>query len=128
MADIPSQSLEKDAATPNRSKWLWGLLGLASVAALGVAVSRSVASKSSKTSRPPSDWQLINRIDAELSRAGVGGVEVYLRQRKVVLIASAERRDELRRAVEVVERIDGVQLIDALIRDAAPLSDSLTKP
>lgn len=122
-----TSSSEKDTSAPRRSKWLWGLLGLASVAAIGLVVSRSATSKSSKVSGPLSDLQLINRIDAALSQAGISGVEVYLRQQKVVLIALPDCREELQRAVDVVQHIEGVQLIDALIRDTTIFSDSAAK-
>jgi hypothetical protein len=114
-----------DTSTQTRRKWFWGILGIASVAALGIAFSRSFLPKSSKT-QALSDWQLLHRIDAELSRSGVNGVEVYLRQRKVVLIAAPEQREQLRRAVEVVQRIKDVELIDALIRDTPVPSHSTT--
>jgi hypothetical protein len=114
-----------DASTPTRRNWFWGILGIASVAALGIAFSRSLLPKPSKT-QALSEWQLLHRIDAELSRSGVDGVEVYLRQRKVVLIAAPEQREQLRRAVEVVQRIKDVELIDALIRDTAVPSHSTT--
>lgn len=67
------------------------------------------------------------RIDAALSQAGISGVEVYLRQQKVVLIALPDCREELQRAVDVVQHIEGVQLIDALIRDTTIFSDSAAK-
>ena len=114
-----------DTSTQTRRKWFWGILGIASVAALGIAFSRSFLPKSSKT-QALSDWQLLHRIDAELSRSGVAGVEVYLRQRKVVLIAAPEQREQLRRAVEVVQRMQDVELIDALIRDSPIFSHSTT--
>jgi hypothetical protein len=114
-----------DTSTPTRRNWFWGILGISSVAALGIAFSRSLLPKSSKT-QALSEWQLLHRIDAELSRSGVNGVEVYLRQRKVVLIAAPEQREQLRRAVEVVQRIKDVELIDALIRDTPVPSHSTT--
>lgn len=84
---------------------------------LGIMVSRKMGSQPSQSKPAVSDWQLIARLDAALSEAGIYGVEVYLRQQKVVLIAPPAYRAQLERAVKVVQNLEGATLIDALIRE-----------
>lgn len=95
-------------------RWLWGALGVVGAAVLGIMVSRKMGSQPKLAA---SDWQLIARLDAALSEAGIYGVEVYLRQQKVVLIAPPAYRAQLERAVKVVQNLEGATLIDALIRE-----------
>lgn len=103
-------------------RWLWGALGLAGAAVLGIVVSRKMNQATDKPKPARNEWQLISRIDAALSEAGIYGVEVYLRQQKVVLIAAPQYRAQLERAVEVVQNLEGATLIDALIREESAIA------
>ncbi|MCS6988734.1 MAG: BON domain-containing protein [Chloroherpetonaceae bacterium] len=113
-------------------KWVWGAIGIASAFALGVALSRrGLPSFSRKTTRSPkpfsetlaAEWQLIEKIDRALAKARITGIEVYVKNGKVLLVAPAEHQRFLADARDVILAVEGVQRVETSVKET-PLSAS----
>ncbi len=123
-------------------KWIWGAIGIASALALGVAVTRrglpfrlrkekSTEKHASEKSALPStliaEWQLIEKIDRVLQKSHIEGIEVYVKNGKVLLVAPPEQQHDLLDARDLILALDGVQSVETSIKaPSAPSSVSTT--
>ncbi|MFN3345105.1 MAG: hypothetical protein ACK412_05600 [Chloroherpetonaceae bacterium] len=117
-------------------KWIWGAIGITSALALGVAVSRRGLpfllrkEQSSKKSALPaaltSEWQLIEKIDRVLQKAHIEGIDVYVKNAKVLLVATPEQRHDLSDARDLILALDGVQSVETSVKEPSISSSSST--
>jgi len=140
--DIPSQ--ESPTALVSNSpfsgfskKWIWGAIGIASALVLGVAVSRRglpfrqrKENRSEKSALPKTmtaEWQLIEKIDRALQKSHIEGIEVYVKNGKVLLVAPPEQQHDLSDARDLILALNGVQSVETSIKaPSAPSSVSTT--
>ncbi len=104
-----------ETRTNNTRKWLWGLLGLASAAVVGIVISRKSPLKR-ETKPPVTDWQLIGRIDDALSQADISGIDVYVNGGRVMLITEAGSGADILRAKSIVAALQGVEAVDVVAK------------
>ncbi len=118
-------------------KWIWGAVGIASALALGVAVSRFGfpfrlrKEKSYEKSELPTaltaEWQLIEKIDRALQKAHIKGIDVYVKNGKVLLVATPEQQDDLSDARDLILVLNGVQSVETSVKEPfVPSSTSTT--
>jgi hypothetical protein len=104
-----------ETRTTNTRKWLWGLIGLASAAVVGVVISRKPPLKR-ETKPPVADWQLIGRIDHALSQADISGIDVYVNGGRVMLITEAGSGVDILHAKSIVAALPGVEAVDVVAK------------
>ncbi len=123
--NIPSQESFTVASSMSDKlpkKWIWGALGVVSALALGVAVSRrglsfiwrkgSSAAKNKLSNTLTAEWQLIEKIDRVLQQSHIKGIDVYVKNSNVLLVAAPEREQDLLDARDLILAIDGVQSVE----------------
>jgi hypothetical protein len=142
LPDTPSKKspiISSSTKVSNRfsKKWIWGAVGVASALVLGVAVSRFGLpfrlrkEKSSEKSELPTaltaEWQLIEKIDRALQKAHIEGIDVYVKNGKVLLVATPEQRDDLSDARDLILVLNGVQSVEISVKEPfVPSSTSTT--
>ncbi len=107
-------------------KWIWGAIGIASALALGVAVSRRGLPFFSRKEKPrdketfptslTAEWQLIEKIDRALQTAHIQGIDVYVKNGKVLLVATPEQQHDLLDARDLILALDGVLSVETSIK------------
>ncbi|MFQ3596938.1 MAG: hypothetical protein SNJ55_00130 [Chloroherpetonaceae bacterium] len=130
--DIPSKETPMTSGSSSASsgfskKWIWGAVGIASALALGVAVSRlglpflSRREKSAENAALPSaltaEWQLIEKIDRALQKSHIEGIDVYVKNGKVLLVATHEQQNDLSDARDVILALEGVQSVETSVKE-----------
>ncbi len=135
--------ISSSSSAPSRfsKNWIWGAIGIASALALGVAVSRfglpfrlrkekSPEKPSEKSELPTAltaEWQLIEKIDRALQKAHIKGVDVYVKNGKVLLVATPEQQDDLSDARDLILVLNGVQSVETSVKEPfVPSSKSTT--
>ncbi len=130
--ETPEISNASSAFSMFSRKWIWGTVGLISALALGVAVSRfglplrlrrdkSSEKKSSEKSAVlptalTAEWQLIEKIDRALQKAHIEGIDVYVKNGKVLLVATPEQQHDLSDARDVILALEGVQSVEISVK------------
>lgn len=127
-------SNQNDSSSRFSKKWIWGAIGIASALALGVAASRrglpflSRRDKTSKKSALPTtlttEWQLIEKIDRALQKRRIEGIDVYVKNGKILLVAAPEYQRELADARDLIFSIEGVQSVETSIKETSTSSTS----
>jgi hypothetical protein len=130
--EIPTMFGSGSTSSRFSKKWVWGAIGIASALALGVALSRrglpflSRKEKDSKRSALPptltAEWQLIDKIDRALQKARIKGIDVYVKNGKVLLVATHEHRRDLSDARDIILAIDGVCSVETSIKESSAQS------
>lgn len=135
--DTPSKEISTISSSNNTSsglskRWLWGAVGIASALALGVAMSRlglpflkrneKPFKKSALPTALTAEWQLIDKIDRALQKSHIEGIDVYVKNGKVLLVASPEQLHDLSDARDLILALDGVQSVETSIK--APFAES----
>ncbi len=135
---MPSQETPTTSESSRFSKkWIWGAIGIASALALGVAVSRrglpflSRKEKTSGNSALPTtltaEWQLIEKIDRALQTAHIQGIDVYVKNGKVLLVATPEQQHDLLDARDLILSLDGVQSVETSVKSSLETSPTVRK-
>lgn len=118
-------------------KWIWGVIGIASALALGVAVSRRGLPFFSRKDKPrdkatfptslTAEWQLIEKIDRALQKSHIEGIEVYVKNGKVLLVAPPEQQHDLLDARDLILSLDGVQSVETSVKSSSEPSSTVRK-
>lgn len=114
-------------------KWIWGVVGVASALALGVAVlhrglpifkrREKFHEQSALPTALVADWQLIEKIDRALQKSHIEGIDVYVKNGKVLLVATPEQSHDLSDARDLISALDGVQFVEMSLK-APPAQSS----
>ncbi len=124
--ESPTVSDSSHTGSKSSKKWIWGTLGIMSALALGVAVSRfglpSLKRKQTSSGKSvlptglTAEWQLIEKIDRTLQKAQIQGIDVYVKNGKVLLVAAPEQQHDLADARDVILALDGVHSVEISIK------------
>ncbi len=90
-----------------------------------------VQGKSSEKSALPTaltvEWQLIEKIDRALHKAHIAGIDVYVKNGKVLLVATPEQQHDLSDARDLILALDGVQSVETSIKESSVSSSNTTR-
>jgi nitrate reductase NapAB chaperone NapD len=134
--NMPSQETPTTSDSSRFSKkWIWGAIGIASALALGVAVSRrglpfrlrkeNGSEKSALPTTITAEWQLIEKIDRALQKSHIEGIEVYVKNGKVLLVAPPEQQHDLLDARDLIRSLDGVQSVETSVKSSSQTSPTI---
>ncbi|MGQ9805207.1 MAG: hypothetical protein ACUVRP_03910 [Chlorobiales bacterium] len=139
--DTPSKEspmISSSNSTPGgfSKKWIWGVVGVASALALGVAVSRfglpffkrreKFYEQSALPTALVADWQLIEKIDRALQKSHIEGIDVYVKNGKVLLVATPEKQHDLSDARDLISALDGVLSVETSVKASSAQSSTPT--
>lgn len=135
--DTPSKEspmISGSKSTPGgfSKKWIWGVVGVASALILGVAVSRrglplrlrkeTSSEKSTLSTTLTTEWQLIEKIDRALQKSHIEGIDVYVKNGKVLLVATPEKQHDLSDARDLILALDGVLSVETSVKASSAQS------
>ncbi len=135
---MPSQETPTTSGSSRFSKkWIWGAVGIASALALGVTVSRRGLPLFSRKEKPrdkatfptslTAEWQLIEKIDRALQAAHIQGIDVYVKNGKVLLVTTPAQQHDLLDARDLILTLDGVQSVETSVKSSSEPSPTVRK-
>lgn len=117
--------LDKKSPPKEIGRWWVSALGIAAAAIAGVVISRQL--KPQKSPQPlkskavsPEDvfeWKLIEQIDKALERAGISGLNVYLKHDRVLLTGNRTQRDLLVAAKQILDGVKDIAAVEMVVKE-----------